>query len=59
MLDADFNSNYNSIERKLLAENGMKLERFALLSFFREAKRILKPHGQLIIATPILGPNIM
>jgi ubiquinone/menaquinone biosynthesis C-methylase UbiE len=29
-----------------------------LLSFFREAKRILKPHGQLIIAIPVIGPNI-
>lgn len=28
-----------------------------LLSFFREAKRILKPHGQLIIAIPVIGPN--
>jgi hypothetical protein len=43
----------------LLAESGMKSERFTLLSFFREAKRILKQHGQLIIAIPILGPNIM
>jgi len=29
-----------------------------LPSFFREAKRILKPHGQLIIAIPVIGPNI-
>jgi SAM-dependent methyltransferase len=29
-----------------------------LLSFFTEAKRILKPHGQLIIAIPVIGPNI-